>query len=423
MGIVKLLPVDLLSSADHMGSLMMVFAMLLSACIWNLGTWYFGLPASSSHTMIGAILGIGFGNALWNKLPLSSGVNWSKAADVGLALLVSPLVGFTLAGGLLWALRKAYPASEIHREPPAGGTPPLPIRLALIGTSTGVSLAHGSNDGQKGVGLLMLILIGVLPGQFALNPHVGAEKLAVARTGVGKMETQLIATRNAIPAAEQAPVLSLIPEAHGAGAPSLDSVEKTRAAQKKALETATALSHEVGQLLEKTQTSVRELSETDRFALRSKIFKLDHELGRLEKLGLKTPELKSSRKNLMALTEYAPTWVLAVIALALGVGTMIGWKRIAVTIGEKIGKSHLTYGQGAAAELVAMSTIGLSAVAGVPVSTTHCLSSGIAGTMVAAGSGVQAMTVRNILLAWVLTLPVTMTLSAGLFLALRWLVA
>jgi PiT family inorganic phosphate transporter len=122
-------------------------------------------------------------------------------------------------------------------------------------------------------------------------------------------------------------------------------------------------------------------------------------------------------------TDFAPNWVMWMVALSLGLGTMIGWKRIVVTIGEKIGKDHLTYAQGATAELIASLTIGLATAYKWPVSTTHVLSSGIAGTMVAQRGikNLQGDTVKNIVLAWILTLPVTVVLSAGLFLLFRWI--
>jgi phosphate/sulfate permease len=129
--------------------------------------------------------------------------------------------------------------------------------------------------------------------------------------------------------------------------------------------------------------------------------------------------MKQARGELRRLTDYAPSWVLSCVALALGIGTMVGWRRIVVTVGEKIGKDHLTYAQGAAAELVAMSTIGISAGLGLPVSTTHVLSSGVAGTMVAQGSGLQRQTITRIASAWLLTLPVTMVLAGAMFLAFR----
>jgi PiT family inorganic phosphate transporter len=118
-------------------------------------------------------------------------------------------------------------------------------------------------------------------------------------------------------------------------------------------------------------------------------------------------------------TKFIPTWVKVAVAIALGLGTMIGWKRIVVTVGERIGKTHLTYAQGASAEIVAMATIGAAELYGLPVSTTHVLSSGVAGTMVANHSGLQWATVRNLLMAWVLTLPVSIALAGGLFWLLR----
>jgi PiT family inorganic phosphate transporter len=125
------------------------------------------------------------------------------------------------------------------------------------------------------------------------------------------------------------------------------------------------------------------------------------------------------KKELDGATKFIPTWVKVAVAIALGLGTMVGWKRIVVTVGEKIGKQHLTYGQGASAEVVAMLTIGAADVYGLPVSTTHVLSSGVAGTMAANGSGLQWSTVRSLVLAWVLTLPASIALSAGLYWALR----
>jgi PiT family inorganic phosphate transporter len=125
--------------------------------------------------------------------------------------------------------------------------------------------------------------------------------------------------------------------------------------------------------------------------------------------------LKEFKGQLDAATRFIPTWVKVAVAIALGLGTMVGWKRIVVTVGEKIGKSHLTYAQGAAAETVAMLTIGAADIVGLPVSTTHVLSSGVAGTMAANRSGLQMSTVRNLVLAWVLTLPVAILLSGSLY--------
>jgi PiT family inorganic phosphate transporter len=413
MGIVKLLPTELLATGDHVISLATVFALLLSACIWNLGTWYYGIPASSSHTLIGSILGVGIGNAYLHGESLAKGVNWSKAADVGLALLISPLVGFTLAGLGLHFLKKFTADTVLHDSPGETGRPPLGIRAALIGTCTGVSLAHGSNDGQKGVGLVMLVLIAVLPAQFALHPSVlqGPSNVAQLLDSSRKVEFALSLSSP----------LSGQKMASNQGAAIRDQISLAPAASfdgdNDALKSAERYNRDIQTLLASNLATAE-----SRLQLRSKVFQLESQLKKIEKQRPELASLKAERKALFSVVEYAPSWVVVMVAISLGLGTMIGWKRIVVTIGEKIGKAHLTYSQGAIAEMVAMSTIGISALAGVPVSTTHCLSSGIAGTMVANGAGVRAGTVKSILLAWVLTLPVTVALSAGLFVGIAQLI-
>jgi PiT family inorganic phosphate transporter len=392
IGIMQLLPVELLVSNGVGAGLAMVLALLLSAILWNVGTWYLGLPASSSHTLIGAILGVGVANSLLPGHKFGDGVSWGKAADIGLSLLVSPLFGFTMAA-LLVLLIKRYSTNKSLLEPPLKDSPPPKgTRGLLIATCCGVSFAHGSNDGQKGVGLVMLILIGLVPAGFALN-------LDASQT---QMERTMKALEN---------VTMTVRDHHDV------------ASQADADKTITRL-NEIHHFLE-GRTSVREIPRENRFKFRQDLLLADKTIGEMVKkgsLGLSDAEKKSletERKALRGLTDYAPRWVLVAIALALGIGTMVGWKRIVVTVGEKIGKSHLTYGQGAAAELVAASTIGVAAWLGLPVSTTHVLSSGIAGTMVAKRAGLQSSTVRNIGLAWILTLPASMTLSAVLFLVLR----
>ncbi|MDX2010356.1 MAG: inorganic phosphate transporter [Myxococcaceae bacterium] len=392
MGIIKLLPVELLVSSGPGAGLAMVLALLVAAIGWNLGTWYFGLPSSSSHTLIGSILGVGLANSLTAGHVFGDGVNWSKAQEIGLSLLVSPLVGFGSAFAL-FALIRRYTKNPALLEAPKGEAPPPPgTRAILIGTCSAVSFAHGSNDGQKGVGLVMLILMGLLPANFALRPD--ADGAAVERTR----------------AAAQALIESM--KAHGD--------EQGQQEIAKATSELDDLIRRLG-----AAGSVSALDKDARFPVRQDILLADRSLSLLLErghLGL-TPEerkaLDQHRKDLRSLTEYAPSWVLVAIALALGIGTMVGWKRIVVTVGEKIGKSHLTYAQGMSAELVAATAIGLASVSGLPVSTTHVLSSGIAGTMVAHRSGLNASTVRSIALAWLLTLPVSMLLSGALYLGFR----
>ena len=393
--IVDLLPTDLLVSVDSARGLAMVLALLLTAIAWNLGTWYLAIPASSSHTLIGAILGVGLANLLTTspRTGGGAGVDWGKAGDVGLSLLISPMVGFLLAAALFFLIKFTVRQPELYEPPAEGSTPPPWIRGTLLLTCTGVSLAHGSNDGQKGIGLVMLILIGVLPAHYALDP----------RPHRGEVAAVIAATRDA-----EAVILR-----HG-----------PQASRKATVGEVEALRNTL-----EGKASFRDLAANDRWTLRADLIRLDSVLKKIRKTSWKAmppadrATLERARAGLRLPVYYAPGWVPVAVALSLGFGTMIGWKRIVVTVGERIGKSHLTYAQGAAAELVAMSTIGLADYGGLPVSTTHVLSSGVAGTMAANGTGLQWGMVRNIALAWILTLPVCMAISAGLFLVFRWFVA
>jgi PiT family inorganic phosphate transporter len=401
MGILKLLPVDLLASSGSGAGLAMVLSLLLAAILWNLGTWYFGLPASSSHTLIGAIVGVGLANSLMPGHVFGSGVNWHKVQEIGTSLIVSPLFGLTAAALLMLLARKVLASPKLHSAPDPTKPPPWWIRGILVTTCSGVSFAHGSNDGQKGVGLIMLILIGLLPADFAVDRAMGHDKIAALVSSTDRIEmvaqnlgSQPMIAGGAAAAGKTAP-------------PDLETdLEEIRA----------TLSG---------RDSLRDVPPDRRFDLRARILRVDAQLGNIEKTSgaALQPEqwasLKKERAALRGAIDYAPSWVLIVVALSLGLGTMIGWKRIVTTVGEKIGKTHLTYSQGASAEIVAMTTIGLSSWFGLPVSTTHVLSSGIAGTMMANKSGLQKSTVRNIALAWVLTLPVAMVLGGLLFLGFR----
>ena len=394
-GIISLLPTELLVSVDSARGLAMVLALLIAAIAWNLGTWFLGIPASSSHTLIGAILGVGLANSALPGHRFGTGVNWAKAGEIGLSLLISPLIGFACAAALLLTLKRLVNNPELYRAPDGDKPPPPWIRGTLLLTCTGVSLAHGSNDGQKGIGLVMLILIGVLPARYALDSRHHRQPGHVARVVA------------ALDAAE-----GLIRD-HGRPAEDRDKKLAEIATLRKGLA---------------AKASFDEVPAASRWELRADLIRVDEALNKLDKAlgkslsGDERGRLAHAREGLRAPVYYAPTWVLMAVALSLGCGTMVGWKRIVVTVGEKIGKDHLTYAQGASAELVAMATIGLADYGGLPVSTTHVLSSGVAGTMAANGTGLQWATVRNIALAWILTLPVCMALSAGLFLAFRWLV-
>ena len=386
MGIVKLMPINDLMMVSIGENIALVMSILIAAIIWNLGTWYMGIPSSSSHTLIGSLLGGGF--AFWT-VHKGAGPNWSKAADIGLSLLVSPLFGFSLAILLMYILRttvkkrkRIFSSPEDTKKPP-----PIWIRAILITTCTLVSYFHGNNDGQKGVGLALVVLMAFMPVHFALNPQFTTESLSGS---VRKIEAALM---------------------QPTGTPETDASHLSLA--KAAASVATMID-----TTDRTQ-------KTGVFVIRKEVQGLYKKMDVAVKGGVVTGEqakiIKAELKTLNASYEFSPTWVVAMIAFCLGIGTMIGWKRIVITIGEKIGKSHLNYAQGASAELCAAAVIGVSSASGLPVSTTHVLSSGIAGTMVAQGgiSNLQKKTVKNIAIAWLLTLPVTMVLSALLFLLFR----
>lgn len=410
-GIVSLLPVELILQVNSSAGLAMVFALLLAAIAWNLGTWWLGLPASSSHTLIGSIIGVGIANQLLAPAGIAtSGVDWDKARDVGLALLISPVLGFAAAALLLLAMKIAIRNNALFSEPDKEKSPPLWIRAVLITTCTAVSFAHGSNDGQKGMGLIMLILVGVVPTAFALNRTPDPALLDQFRTASAALVQTL--DRYADPA-----VIVADPQAAVA-----DAVRNKTWTP----ETTAAMSQMLV-VLDKRMVDYKSLANvpTDLVSnLRNDLYLVSEALKLVDKkkqLALSPEELKTVttfHAAVDAATRFIPLWVKVAVALALGLGTMVGWRRIVITVGEKIGKSHLTYGQGAAAETVAAATIAAADGLGLPVSTTHVLSSGIAGTMAANGSGLQAATVRNILLAWVLTLPASILLAGLLFVAL-----
>ncbi len=409
-GVLALLPVELVLNVGSGAGFAMVFALLLAAIIWNLGTWYLGLPASSSHSLIGSIIGVGLANSvLVGGHEFGDGVNWAKAREVGLSLLTSPIIGFVLAALLLLLCKLLIKNPELYAAPDKDQPPPIWIRALLIFTCTGVSWAHGSNDGQKGMGLIMLIMIGILPMTFAVDlttPQQSIDELgAAAQTISFQMDRHApgVAMAGGQIAADE---LSAYLKTTGV------ATERTYAA-------IGTKCREVETMLE-GRKQLTELNAAQRRDLRSALYLSSESLGKLVKQHkLEDPAEQKAASTLKSrmdkITKFIPVWVKIAVAIALGLGTMIGWKRIVVTVGEKIGKTHLTYAQGASAELVAMGTIMAADHFNLPVSTTHVLSSGVAGTMAANHSGLQMDTLRNLLLAWVLTLPVCVLLGAGIF--------
>ncbi|HTB91883.1 MAG TPA: inorganic phosphate transporter [Candidatus Sulfotelmatobacter sp.] len=410
-GIVSLLPVELILQVGSNAGFAMVFALLIAAILWNLGTWWFGLPASSSHTLIGSIIGVGIANQLMSVKSGTSGVDWAQALNIGKSLLLSPIFGFILAACLLLVMKSVIKDKRLYEAPEGTEPPPFWIRGLLILTCTGVSFFHGSNDGQKGMGLIMLILIGTVPTTYALNhavtPRQTEDFIAVSRQAadtVGKY---------------------VVPSAV-VGDPRDDVTDyiRTKEFKPNTMLALRVLINDIGtemaqfkQLAAVPREHVRNF-RNDMYLV-SEALRLMQKSGKPQFAAADVAVLKNYKGHVDKATRFIPLWVKVAVALALGLGTMIGWKRIVVTVGEKIGKNHLTYAQGAAAEITAMATIGAADGLGLPVSTTHVLSSGVAGTMLANSSGLQMGTVRNLLLAWVLTLPAAMTLSGFLFYAFR----
>ncbi len=395
MGIVNLLPMDALVDADVGNSIALVLALLISAIAWNFGTWYYGIPSSSSHTLIGAVLGIGFAFYFIPDYHGPDPVNWKKATDTLLFLLLSPLLGFALSIVIMYLFKRFFKNEELYREPHPGKKPPTWVRGLLTITCGTVSFVHGQNDGQKGVGLIMLILIAVLPGYYAIDKEY---HIQVAKDNTIKTQ-QLLAT---------------------ADTNKLGSNEKRlwHEVQKSA-------NHFIG--LAATHATAAEIPVTERFGIRKDIMKITKNTeklidgGNLSLSGNDIKIVQAEMKAVKKLVEYSPPWVIIGISISLGLGTMVGWKRVVKTIGEKIGKQHMSYAQGAAAEVTASILIGVATQSGKPISTTHSLSSGVAGAMVAKKGlkNLQKKTVKTIILTWVFTLPATIILSGGLFLLFR----
>jgi len=405
-GIISLLPVELILQVGSGAGFAMVFALLIAAIVWNLGTWWLGLPASSSHTLIGSIIGVGIANALMHGRDGTSGVDWTQATKVGWSLLLSPLVGFCCAALLLLALKALVKNAALYKEPVGNRAPPWWIRSLLVLTCTGVSFAHGSNDGQKGMGLIMLILIGTVPTAYALNRAMPFDQMAqfAAVAQVTRESLQTVAP-GAAPIDPRAAMTEYV---------------RTKIIKPEVLPALAAMTGKVGEQVKQYGTLAKVPAEAvsnvrnDMYLISEAIRILDKDAS--VKLGTDSKNnLKAFKKQIDDATKFIPLWVKVAVAIALGLGTMVGWKRIVVTVGEKIGKTHLTYAQGASAELVAMLTIGAADMYGLPVSTTHVLSSGVAGTMAANRSGLQMSTIRNLAMAWVLTLPAAILLSGSLY--------
>jgi PiT family inorganic phosphate transporter len=406
--IISLLPIELFLKVSKGSDFSMVFALLLAAIVWNLATWWKGLPVSSSHTMIGSILGVGIANQLMQGSGHADGLDWGQVNKVFEALLISPLVGFVFAGLVLLIFKLVARDPRLFKAPEGTAPPPFYIRALLILTCGGVSYAHGSNDGQKGMGLIMLILVGTVPTAYAINHNASPGEIQ----GFAAASTQVAgAISHYVDPAATA----------GAAQPELEHFVATRKYEPSVM---LALQQQVKTIRNEATFygSIGSVPANMQASVRSQMY-LTSETMRLLPKAVGAPKIAPADARIMSAykgfldrsTRFIPTWVKVAVALALGLGTMVGWKRIVITVGEKIGKTHLTYAQGASAQLVAMCTILVADTYGLPVSTTHVLNSGIAGTMTANGSGLQWSTIRNIAMAWVFTLPIAALLSGSLF--------
>ncbi|MFV5365534.1 inorganic phosphate transporter [Acinetobacter oleivorans] len=409
-GIIALLPVELIMNMGSGAGFAMVFALLIAAILWNLGTWFLGIPASSSHTLIGSILGVGIMNHLLSASTgvTTSGVDMDQVIKVGKALLFSPLIGFAFAAIVFLLVKTVFKRQlELFQPPEGNKPPPAIIRAILIFTCTGVSFAHGSNDGQKGMGLIMLILVGLVPLAYSLNKNLDTQQVQSfhqlsSQTAVflNQNQPELTDEKARVILTKYIQTKQQTPEVVAALASMTDHLGERVSSYSNLKDIPEAAISEIRNDMYLSTTSFKRLDKANALP------KMDQSQEKL---------VKEYRSSLDSFLQYIPTWVKVAVALALGLGTMVGWKRIVVTVGERIGKHHMTYGQGMSAELVAMSTIAAADGLGMPVSTTHVLNSAVAGTMVANKSGLNFNTVKTILSAWVFTLPATICLSGGLY--------
>ena len=413
--VVHLLPTDLLLNVGSAHGLAMVFSMLLAAIIWNLGTWYFGLPASSSHTLIGAIIGIGLTNAWVNGESIVDALNIPKVIEIFMALLISPIVGLVIAGILIFLLRRYWSGNQkrqrIHMTPDEREAidgkkkPPFWTRTALIASAIGVSYSHGANDGQKGIGLIMLVLIGVAPAGFVVNMNATNYDITRTRDAVSNVELYYQKHADAL-----SHVIQLEPVATEPKDATQFHCDVTKAM--------TAIQYTQA-MLPVELSSYNDLAVEKRSQLRRLLMCIADTTDKVAKLPETTSDdkrlLTKLKGDLLNTVEYAPVWIIVAVALALSLGTMVGWRRVATTIGEKIGKKGMTYAQGMAAQITAAISIGVASHTGMPVSTTHVLSSSVAGTMIFGGGGIQGKTIKNILLAWIFTLPASMIMAGVLY--------
>jgi PiT family inorganic phosphate transporter len=403
--LVELIPAEVLSPPDGGPAVGMLVALFVAALFWNIGTWWLALPNSSSHCLIGSLIGVAVGNAFARSRSLADGVHWPQLWKVLEALALSPVLGFVLAGLLYFICRRTLHDENLYK--PVDDKPPIWwMRVILILTCSGVSFAHGTNDGQKSIGLIMLTIIGLFPATYALNPHAHSSldqlpailkqsEPFVIKYGDDEKQTAIDAAHSL--------------EQRMSGAATADPAPLDAAPAEPAVAAPPGPPAAAAHAQTKQQKS----------NVRDDVYRVISQLKQAEESkSISAPEKKEAQrlsKQLGSYVEYAPLWVRMLSALCLGIGTMIGYKRIVKTLGERLGNVHLTPAQGASAEVVSALLIGTAGFTGLPVSTTHIVTSGIGGTMVASGAGLRWSMIRRIVMAWVLTLPVTILIAGGLY--------
>ncbi|WP_331828510.1 inorganic phosphate transporter [Candidatus Blochmannia sp. SNP] len=452
--IIHLLPTYFFTNTNPNHILAMIFSMLFAAILWNLGTWYFRLPTSSSHTLIGTLIGIGVVHAIITHCPMMQGLNIPQLINIFLSLIISPIIGLTLARIMMLILCRYWNNEKKHKDihiTPTQQTqeygrpqPSLWTRVVLILSAAGVSFSHGANDGQKGIGLIMLLLIGVAPASFMLNMNASSHDISRTRNAVNNFYEYYSQHYNnfktIIPSEITSIPMSIALNQLKVIVPSITnstqifiknnnityfnqclSSPDTEMQVKKFLydlSLTLTIIHNAALLLENLD-NYAQLNIEQRSQMRQLLIYIVDILDQIVAL----PETSHNNKNflnhlkehLLNTVEYAPTWIILAVALSLSLGTIIGWKRVAITIGEKIGKKEMTYAQGLSAQLTTAISIGTASYAGMPVSTTHVLSSSITGSMLMRGWGVQKKTIKNILITWSLTLPVSIILSGSFY--------
>ncbi|MBK4775711.1 anion permease [Candidatus Pantoea edessiphila] len=413
--IVHLLPTDLLLNVGSSHGIVMIFSMLLTAIIWNLSTWYMGLPTSSSHTLISAIIGIALTNTIINNNPLLDSLNVFKIIRVFSSLIISPIIGLIISGGLIFILRhycsdnKKY--ARIHMTPSnrkkiyGKKKPPFWTRVILILSALGVSYSHGSNDGQKGIGLIMLVLISIAPSGFVVNINSSDYEITRTRDAIINLEKyykQHMVSIKILHKSNKTHISRFIDtkeegkKFHCYSINEFDTINQTK-------------------ILFNDLKNYNQLSVINKIKIRNLLLCMADTIDKFAKL----PDINTNDKyllcklklDLLCSIEYAPFWIIVIVALAIGIGTMIGWRRVASTIGNKIGKKGMTYAQGMCAQITAAISIGIASYTGMPVSTTHILSSSVAGAMLADRGEIHWRTIKHIIMAWILTIPICILLS------------